>query len=86
MFLGWNHDSTVFWNVQPKKDKPHIFRAGVTIYQRVNNMKKDASNRLKSLYGFENPQALPISTDPFGSYTGVGEDATEKPVQDADDL
>ena len=25
-------------------------------------------------------------TDPQGSYTGVGRDAREKPVQDADDL
>lgn len=27
-----------------------------------------------------------ILTDPFGSYTGVGEDPKEKPVQDVDDL
>ena len=27
-----------------------------------------------------------ISTDPFGSYTGLVKDSNEKPVQDADDL
>ena len=27
-----------------------------------------------------------IITDPFGSYTGIPQDADEKPVQDADDL
>ena len=27
-----------------------------------------------------------IITDPFGSYTGLVEDFSEKPVQDADDL
>lgn len=27
-----------------------------------------------------------INTDPFGSYTGISIDRTEKPVQDADDL
>ena len=27
-----------------------------------------------------------IVTDPFGSYTGLVENLTEKPVQDADDL
>ena len=27
-----------------------------------------------------------ITTDPFGSYTGVAEDPDEPPVQDADDL
>ena len=27
-----------------------------------------------------------ISTDPFGSYTGLVKDPDEKPVQDADDL
>ena len=27
-----------------------------------------------------------IQTDPFGSYTGRGENPYEKPVQDADDL
>ena len=27
-----------------------------------------------------------IVTDPMGSYTGVPEDADDKPVQDADDL
>ena len=27
-----------------------------------------------------------ISTDPFGSYTGLVKDPEEKPVQDADDL
>lgn len=27
-----------------------------------------------------------IITDPFGSYTGLVEDPTEKPIQDADDL
>lgn len=27
-----------------------------------------------------------ISTDPFGSYTGITEDPFELPVQDADDL
>ena len=27
-----------------------------------------------------------INTDPFGSYTGISMDQTEKPVQDADDL
>ena len=32
-------------------------------------------------------QAVPvIHTDPFGSYTGLVSDLTEKPVQDADDL
>ena len=28
----------------------------------------------------------PIVADPLGSYTGVPQDAAEKPVQDADDL
>lgn len=28
----------------------------------------------------------PITTDPFGSYTGLTKDPNEKPVQDADDL
>lgn len=28
----------------------------------------------------------PIVTDPFGSYTGLVENLSEKPVQDADDL
>lgn len=28
----------------------------------------------------------PITTDPFGSYTGLTNDPDEKPVQDADDL
>lgn len=27
-----------------------------------------------------------ISTDPFGSYTGLVQDPEDKPVQDADDL
>ena len=27
-----------------------------------------------------------IQTDPFGSYTGRGEDPYERPIQDADDL
>ena len=27
-----------------------------------------------------------IHTDPFGSYTGLVNDLTEKPIQDADDL
>ena len=27
-----------------------------------------------------------IKTDPFGSYTGRGDNPMEKPVQDADDL
>ena len=27
-----------------------------------------------------------IETDPFGSYTGKGENPYEEPVQDADDL
>ena len=27
-----------------------------------------------------------ISTDPFGSYTGIPADPHERPVQDADDL
>lgn len=27
-----------------------------------------------------------ISTDPFGSYTGLVKDLDDKPVQDADDL
>jgi hypothetical protein len=32
-------------------------------------------------------QAIPvIHTDPFGSYTGRGEDPFEIPIQDADDL
>ena len=32
-------------------------------------------------------QPMPlIQTDPFGSYTGRGENPYEKPVQDADDL
>ncbi len=32
-------------------------------------------------------QGIPvIHTDPFGSYTGRGEDPYEKPIQDADDL
>lgn len=30
--------------------------------------------------------AYPVVSDPFGSYTGLAEDPTEKPVQDADDL
>ena len=30
--------------------------------------------------------AVGEDTDPFGSYTGLAEDPTEKPVQDADDL
>ena len=29
---------------------------------------------------------IPITTDPFGSYTGVCADVTDTPVQDADDL
>ena len=28
----------------------------------------------------------PSETDPFGSYTGVPKEVTERPVQDADDL
>lgn len=32
---------------------------------------------------FHDPE---IVTDPFGSYTGNGEDIREVPVQDADDL
>lgn len=28
----------------------------------------------------------PVVSDPFGSYTGLVKDPTEKPVQDADDL
>jgi len=28
----------------------------------------------------------PISTDPFGSYTGRPKDGDTKPIQDADDL
>ena len=31
-------------------------------------------------------QSEVISTDPFGSYTGLVKDPDEKPVQDADDL
>ena len=37
-------------------------------------------------YGTENQIRPLILTDPFGSYTGRGEDPYEKPVQDADDL
>lgn len=29
---------------------------------------------------------MPISVDPFGSYTGRPKDSDTKPVQDADDL
>lgn len=36
-----------------------------------------------SLMGLE-PQRIDV--DPFGSYTGVPDDRTETPVQDADDL
>ena len=37
--------------------------------------------------GAEQPGWQPaVKTDPQGSYTGVPEDPTEKPVQDADDL
>ena len=32
------------------------------------------------------PKKKKIQTDPEGSYTGVPEQAQEKPVQDADDL
>ena len=32
------------------------------------------------------PQPEQIVTDPMGGYTGVPEDLTETPVQDADDL
>ena len=31
-------------------------------------------------------KAIPIQTDPNGSYTGRPKDPYEKPVQDADDL
>ncbi len=34
----------------------------------------------------DHQQVPVIHTDPFGSYTGRGEDPYEKPVQDADDL
>lgn len=37
-------------------------------------------------YGTENQIQPLIMTDPFGSYTGRGDDPLEKPVQDADDL
>ncbi len=36
-----------------------------------------------SLMGMEPPM---IITDPMGSYTGIGENQQELPVQDADDL
>ena len=42
--------------------------------------------RFPGAYGIENQIAPLILTDPFGSYTGRGEDPYEKPVQDADDL
>ena len=35
---------------------------------------------------WENQPMPLIQTDPFGSYTGRGENPYEKPVQDADDL
>ncbi len=34
----------------------------------------------------ENQSVPVIHTDPFGSYTGRGENPFEKPIQDADDL
>ena len=34
----------------------------------------------------ENQETEVIHTDPFGSYTGVPEDPSEEPMQDADDL
>jgi hypothetical protein len=34
----------------------------------------------------ENQETEVIHTDPFGSYTGVPEEPSEEPVQDADDL
>ena len=37
-------------------------------------------------FGTENQIRPLILTDPFGSYTGRGEDLLEEPVQDADDL
>ena len=34
----------------------------------------------------DHQEAPVIHTDPFGCYTGRGEDPYEKPIQDADDL
>lgn len=38
------------------------------------------------LFPWQNAAVGPIVTDPQGSYTGIGENAWEIPVQDVDDL
>lgn len=51
-------------------------------------MKKNGENNDKCLQksGADMKADCGISTDPFGSWTGVPEEKGEEPVQDADDL
>ena len=50
-------------------------------------MKKKNKPPLDELTSMKSVDIDPnINTDPFGSWTGVPNDPTEKPVQDADDL
>ena len=48
--------------------------------QAASNYYNEMENKKK------NETIEKISVDPFGSYTGRGNDPYEKPVQDADDL
>jgi hypothetical protein len=48
------------------------------VIQEVVNMRKKKKPEI-----YPN---MPISVDPFGSYTGRPKDGDTKPVQDADDL
>jgi len=58
-----------------------------TIARRDDVMKKKPKTHIDyPNTGFNvRPEGL-VNTDPFGSYTGRGNDPYEKPVQDADDL
>ena len=52
--------------------------------KRKKAMRFDVSKPLA--VNSENQEVAVFHGDPFGSYTGRGDDPFEKPVQDADDL
>ena len=71
--------------------KWQIFRLGWTLVLVVSYKRGGDSMEKKRVVIPVAPPAIhtgawPIVTDPYGSYTGLVHDLSEKPVQDADDL
>ena len=55
--------------------------------QNANTQKREGSTPMEiALSVVRNDTSTGINTDPLGSWTGVPEDETEIPIQDADDL